>query len=236
MLSPVLSANSLDNDVNVFDSFFLTCVFEKGALVFFMQAGFAMLCAGSVRKKNTQNTMLKNLLDACGAAIAYFFFGYAIAFGDSGDNSTKTTTFVGKTNFVGTGDIDLSFFFFQYTFTAAAVTIVAGALAERCQMAAYLCYSVVLTGFVYPVIVHAVWSSTGFLSTGNADPLLNIGMVDFAGSGVVRTSCFGCIILGPRRCLVSLDASISSALNTMSHLVNHPTPLRPLIFLIFVHY
>ena len=90
MLSPVLSANSLDNDVNVSDSFFLTCVFEKGALVFFMQAGFAMLCAGSVRKKNTQNTMLKNLLDACGAAIAYFFFGYAIAFGDSGDNSTKT--------------------------------------------------------------------------------------------------------------------------------------------------
>ena len=149
-----------------------------------MQAGFAMLCAGSVRKKNTQNTMLKNLLDACGAAIAYFFVGYGIAFG--GDNNTGTT-FVGKGNFAGMGDIDYSFYFFQYTFTAAAVTIVAGALAERCQMAAYLCYSVVLTGFVYPVIVHAVWSSTGFLSPGNSDPLLNIGMIDFAGSGVVRT-------------------------------------------------
>jgi len=78
-----------------------------GALVFFMQAGFAMLCAGSVRRKNTQNTMLKNLLDAAGAAIAYFCFGYGFAFG--GDFSRDYTsdqesvTFIGLDNFFGTG-------------------------------------------------------------------------------------------------------------------------------------
>lgn len=93
-----------------------------------MQAGFAMLCAGSVRKKNTHNTMLKNLLDACGAAIAYFSVGYAFAFG--GDATATGTTFIGTENFFGTGDIHLPTFFFQYTFAAASVTIVAGSLAE----------------------------------------------------------------------------------------------------------
>jgi ammonium transporter, Amt family len=155
-----------------------------GALVFFMQAGFAMVCAGGVRKKNAQNTMLKNLLDACGAAIAYFCVGFAFAFG--GDSSGSSTTFAGTENFFGTGDINFPLFFFQYTFAAASVTIVAGALAERCQMAAYLCYSFVLTGFVYPIAVHAVWSTRGFLSATNASPLLDVGMVDFAGSAVVH--------------------------------------------------
>ena len=78
-----------------------------GAFVFFMQAGFAMLCAGSVRRKNTQNTMLKNLLDAAGAAFAYFCVGYGFAFG--GDFSRDYTsgqeriTFIGLDNFFGTG-------------------------------------------------------------------------------------------------------------------------------------
>jgi len=81
---------------------------------------------------------------------------------------------------------------------------VAGALAERCQMAAYLCYSFFLTGFVYPVVVHAVWSPAGFLSTGNSSPLLNIGMVDFAGSSVVHmvggtTALISTYLLGSRR-------------------------------------
>jgi len=110
--------------------------------------------------------------------------GYAFAFG--GDKEAfGTTTFAGTTNFFGTGDIDLPFFFFQYTFAAASVTIVAGALAERCQMAAYLAYSFFLTGFVYPITCHAVWSVSGFLSPFNAKPLLGIGMIDFAGSAVI---------------------------------------------------
>lgn len=172
-----------------------------GAMIFFMQAGFATLCAGSVRIKNVQNTMLKNLLDACGAAIAFYLVGYAFAFGGQEDN-TKTS-FIGTSDFVSTGDSS-AFWFFQYTFSATSVTIVAGTLAERCQMAAYLCYSMVLAGFIYPVVAHSIWSNNGFLSTFNANPLLNTGTIDFAGSGVVHltggvTALYATLILGPRR-------------------------------------
>jgi Amt family ammonium transporter len=170
------------------------------ALVFFMQAGFAMVCAGSVRTKNVQNTMLKNLLDACGAAVAFYCVGYAFAFGDG----SNPNSFIGTTNFFLIGVDDLAFWFFQYAFSAASATIVAGTLAERCQMAAYLCYSLMLSGFVYPVIVHAIWSSNGFLSATSDTPLFGTGVVDFAGGGVVHltgglTALFATSILGPRR-------------------------------------
>mmetsp|Transcript_8708 Transcript_8708/g.21855 ORF Transcript_8708/g.21855 Transcript_8708/m.21855 type:complete len:541 (+) Transcript_8708:240-1862(+) len=174
----------------------------SAALVFFMQAGFAMLCAGAVRKKNVQNTMLKNLLDACGAAIAYFCFGYAFAFGDG----SNPNGFIGTTNFFLMDVDDYAFWMFQYAFSAASATIVAGTLAERCQMAAYLCYSLLLAGFVYPVVAHSIWSPYGFLSAQNSQTakLFGSGMVDFAGGGVVHftgglTSLFATMILGPRR-------------------------------------
>lgn len=163
-------------------SFFLIL---SAALVFFMQAGFAMLCAGAVRLKNVQNTMLKNLLDACGAAIAYFCIGYAFSYGGD-DPISSNKTFIGNANFFLIGVEDLGFWLFQYAFSAASATIVAGTLAERCQMAAYLCYSCMLVGFVYPVIVHSVWSTQGFLSPWNIDPLWGTGVVDFAGGGVVH--------------------------------------------------
>jgi hypothetical protein len=174
-----------------------------GALVFFMQAGFAMLCAGAVRKKNVQNTLLKNLLDACGASIAWFCVGYAFAFGGS-DPLSAQKSFIGTTNFFFMNVKDAAFWFFQYAFSAASATIIAGTLAERCQMAAYFGYSVVLAGWVYPVIVHAIWSPNGFLAPDNVEPFLGVGMVDFAGSGVVHltggvTALFATVILGPRR-------------------------------------
>lgn len=98
-----------------------------GALVFFMQAGFAMVCAGCVRKKNVVNTMLKNLLDACAAAIAFYTLGYGLAYGGQ-EEGTKTTTFCGNAQFFGHGVKDFGFWFFQYAFSAATVTIVAGTL------------------------------------------------------------------------------------------------------------
>lgn len=161
-----------------------------------------MLCAGAVRKKNVQNTMLKNLLDACGAAVSFYLIGYAFSFGGGADATQKT--FIGTSNFFSLGDIDPAFWFFQYAFSATSVTIVAGTLAERCQMAAYLCYSIFLVGFVYPVVAHAIWSQNGFLSTFNASPFNSIGVLDFAGSGVVHltggtTACIATYILGPRR-------------------------------------
>ena len=119
-----------------------------GAMVFFMQAGFAMLCAGCVRKKNVVNSMLKNLLDACGAAVAFYLVGFGLAHGN--DSGSAEKSFVGDSNFVGMGDIDMGFWFFQYAFSATSVTIVAGTLAERCKMTGYFSYSVFLTGFVYP--------------------------------------------------------------------------------------
>jgi ammonium transporter, Amt family len=124
-----------------------------GATVFMMQAGFAMLCAGSVRQKNVKNIMLKNLLDACGGAIGFYTIGYAFAYGtnDSGGKS-----FIGTSNFFirnfSTGP-EYIMWFFQFAFAATAATIVAGTVAERCKMAAYLCYSVFLTGFVSELVL-----------------------------------------------------------------------------------
>jgi Amt family ammonium transporter len=109
-----------------------------GGMVFFMQAGFAMVCAGSVRKKNVVNTMLKNLLDACAAAIAFYTIGFGLAYGGEGKRSG--TTFAGNENFFGHGVEDFGFWFFQFTFSAASVTIVAGTVAERSKMNAYFCY------------------------------------------------------------------------------------------------
>jgi len=181
-------------EYNVDQFYSLIC----GSMIFLMQCGFAMLCAGSVRQKNVKNIMLKNLLDACGGAIGFFSVGYALAYGDDGK-------FVGVTRekYFLNADTGYIAFFFQFTFAATAATIVAGTVAERCKMVAYLCYSLFLTGFVYPVVVHAIWSSDGFLSAFNPDPVRGVGMIDFAGSGVVHmtggaTALVAAIVLGPR--------------------------------------
>mmetsp|Transcript_29314 Transcript_29314/g.79344 ORF Transcript_29314/g.79344 Transcript_29314/m.79344 type:complete len:581 (+) Transcript_29314:922-2664(+) len=176
-----------------------------GGMIFFMQSGFAMMCAGSVRLKNVQNTMLKNLLDACGAALAFYLVGYAFAFGNDLDTEGTSTgrSFIGTENFVSVGSSP-AFWFFEFTFSATSVTIVAGTLAERCQMAAYLAYSVVLSGFIYPVVAHSVWSEQGFLSRTTDAPLMDQGVIDFAGSGVVHLNggliaLYATLVLGPRR-------------------------------------
>jgi len=194
-----------------------------GALIFLMQAGFAMLSAGSIRAKNVSNILLKNLLDACIGCVAWFLVGYGFAYdvdvcvGDACDapGAHKASPFIGSgpTNFALSGVVDYGpnatssgydwiTFFFQYTFAAAAATIVSGAVAERCQLVAYLVYSFCITGLVYPVVVHWVWDAAGFLSAANPDALLS-GMIDFAGSGVVHmtggwAALVGAKVLGPR--------------------------------------
>lgn len=200
------------------------------ALVFYMQAGFAMLCAGAVRKKNVSNTMIKNLLDACGAALAFFTVGYAFAFGDR-DYDSPDKTFIGTSNFFLIDVDDLAYWLFQYAFSAAAATIVAGTLAERCQMSAYMAYSILLGGFVYPVIVHAIWSPQGFLSTTAINPLWGVGMIDFAGGGVVHmtggtTALFATSILGPRR--GRFHDSTGRKLNTPNEMPGHSVALQML--------
>ena len=186
--------------VDVVDTMF---VLLSAYLVFLMQAGFAMLCAGSVRSKNTMNIMLKNVLDACVGALFFYVFGYGVAYGAG---SGKPNPFIG----VGTlalsgGFTDWTFFLFQWAFAAATATIVSGSVAERTKFEAYLTYAAVLTGFVYPVVIHWIWSGEGWLSAFNTNTplLLGMGMVDFAGSCAVHMTggiagLMGAMIVGPR--------------------------------------
>ncbi|KAI0566183.1 Ammonium Transporter [Gracilaria domingensis] len=173
-------------------------VLFSGYLVFLMQCGFAMLTAGSVRTKNTKNVLLKNVLDACVGAIAFYIFGWAFAYGPGGN----AQGFIGAGNFAlssydGVPFTDFTSFFFQWAFAATAATIVSGSVAERTSFYAYMGYAFFLTSFVYPVVAHWVWGG-GFLST-----FLGQGMIDFAGCSVVHmvggfAGLAGAIIVGPR--------------------------------------
>eukprot|EP00567_Pseudictyota_dubia_P008978 CAMPEP_0197464872 /NCGR_PEP_ID=MMETSP1175-20131217/64249_1 /TAXON_ID=1003142 /ORGANISM="Triceratium dubium, Strain CCMP147" /LENGTH=531 /DNA_ID=CAMNT_0043000875 /DNA_START=251 /DNA_END=1846 /DNA_ORIENTATION=+ len=189
---------SVQNVAAGVDTFYL--IFA-GALVYFMQTGFAMLCAGSIRAKNCKNVLLWNLLDSCGGALAFWSVGYAFAYG--GDTEGGPTTFIGNAYFFLIGLEDLHMWFFQFAFACALSSIVAGTVAERCKMQAYLLYSTFLCGFVYPVAAHSFWAYQGFLSPGNADPLFGVGAVDLAGSGPVHMTggvlaLVMAVILGPR--------------------------------------
>ncbi|KAI5072548.1 hypothetical protein GOP47_0012654 [Adiantum capillus-veneris] len=176
-------------------------------LVFIMQLGFAMLCAGSVRAKNALNIMLTNVLDAASGAVSYYLFGFAFAFG----TGTSTNSFIGNYFFCLRGfpdaevGYDYSFFLFQWAFAIASAGITSGSIAERTQFVAYLIFSFFQTGFVYPVVSRWLWSTNGWLSAsadvGNL--LLGSGAVDFAGSGVVHmvggiAGFWGALIEGPR--------------------------------------
>eukprot|EP00164_Ancoracysta_twista_P003147 GFYU01004198.1.p1 GENE.GFYU01004198.1~~GFYU01004198.1.p1 ORF type:complete len:496 (-),score=129.22 GFYU01004198.1:166-1653(-) len=175
-------------------------VMIAGCLVFFMQAGFALLEAGSVRSKNVKNILLKNLLDACLGGAIFYLFGFGFAFGDGGE-------FVGDKGFAmkeyQEDPFPYHFWFFQFTFAATTATIVSGAVAERMQLRAYLIISCILTFWIYPVVVHWVWASDGWLAFGGDNSLQDVGVVDFAGSGVVHltggtAALWAALILGPR--------------------------------------
>lgn len=179
-------SNSVDETKSGVNAFYLI---YAASLVFYMQAGFAMVCAGSVRVKNLQNTMLKNLLDACGAALGFYTVGYAFAWGSAYPGQVgTTTTFFGLSNFFLTNLEQKAYWLFQFSFAATSATIVAGALAERSQMLAYLLYSTALTAFVYPIVCHSIWTPSGFLSSFSANPFLGIGVIDYAGSLVVHVT------------------------------------------------
>lgn len=197
-----------------------------GVLVFFMQTGFAALCAGSVRLKNVKNIMLKNLLDACVGALAFWSLGYGVAYGKYHDGNE----IIGSSFFFLSGQFErkdgFHNFFFQWAFAATAATIVSGAVAERCGMFAYAGYAFFLTAFVYPVVVHWVWSTKGFLSAFKSEPFLNVGTVDFAGCGVVHmvgglAAGLGSAVLGPRLGRFDPDAD-------PAHFAGHSAPLTVL--------
>ncbi len=166
-----------------------------GALVFFMQAGFALLESGMSRSKNAINVVMKNYMDVCIGSIAFWMIGYGLMFGNN------LTGWIGESHFLlhNVLDMDYSLLFFQTMFAATAVTIASGAMAERTRFHGYLIGAVFISAFIYPVYGSWVWGS---LYSGSGW-LAELGFIDFAGSTVVHSvggwiALAGIIVLGPR--------------------------------------
>ena len=171
-----------------------TCI--AAFLVFFMQAGFAMVETGFTRAKNSSNIIMKNLMDFVLGTLCFFVIGFALMFG--GDNPI-----IGTTGFFNPTSIDLQqfkdltpgvFMIFQTVFCATAATIVSGAMAERTKFSSYLVYSALISLVIYPITGHWIWGG-GWLS--------NLGFHDFAGSTAVHSvggwlALVGAATVGPR--------------------------------------
>lgn len=165
------------------------------ALVFFMQAGFALLESGMSRTKNCINVVMKNYTDVCIGSLVFWAVGFGLMFG------TNPTGWFGTDNFAmhQAASWDYSFLLFQTMFAATAATIVSGAMAERTRFSSYLIATAFITAVIYPVFGSWAWGSysegTGWLS--------ELGFIDFAGSTVVHSvggwcALAGVIVLGPR--------------------------------------
>jgi len=177
-----------------------------GALVMFMQAGFAMLEAGSVRSKSAGAVLMKNLLDVCIGTMMWYFVGYAFAYGGRDSNPSD---FGGAKYFAGSAGMitkdsqgaltdaaGARDWFFQWAFCATSATIVSGGVAERIQVPIYLVYSGIMTGIIYPIVVYWTWSGNGWLT--------ELTYLDFAGSGIVHltggiAALVGALVCGPRK-------------------------------------
>ena len=163
------------------------------ALVFFMQAGFAFLGAGLIRSKNTTNYLTKSFMDFAIASLGFWAFGFAFMMGSSAGG------FIGLSGWFLTGGEYVDWIF-HMVFAATAATIVAGAMAERTKLQAYLAYSFIVSALIYPIYGHWVW---GGLLTGTAGWLEGLGALDYAGSGVVHAvggfvALAGAWVVGPR--------------------------------------
>ncbi|HYF79188.1 MAG TPA: ammonium transporter [Symbiobacteriaceae bacterium] len=167
------------------------------SLVFFMQAGFAMVEAGFTRSKNAANITLKNLMDFVVASLAFWLVGFALMFG--GDVAGLVGFGGWASNPEAYSHLGLSipfyaFWWWQCTFAGTTATIVSGAMAERTKFSAYLLFSTLITVLIYPVVGHWIWGG-GWLA--------KIGFLDFAGSTAVHSvgawaSLAGLLVLGPR--------------------------------------
>ncbi|MGE4353224.1 MAG: ammonium transporter [Oscillospiraceae bacterium] len=168
------------------------------ALVFFMQAGFAMVETGLTRAKNAGNIIMKNLMDFCIGSIALWLFGFGLMFGGDGAIFGSINGIASEANYgaamLPDGVPFWAYLIFQTVFAATAATIVSGAMAERTKFAAYCVYSAVISLLIYPISGHWIWGG-GWLS--------QIGFHDFAGSTAVHmvggmAALIGAAMLGPR--------------------------------------
>ena len=173
-------------------------VLVGAALVFFMQAGFAMVEAGFTRAKNAGNIIMKNLMDFCIGTPVFWLVGFGIMFGAGNGFFGRIGGIASEGNY-GTamtpdGVPFWAFLIFQTVFCATAATIVSGAMAERTKFLSYCIYSLIISLVVYPVSGHWIWGG-GWLS--------ELGFHDFAGSAAVHmvggvAAFIGALILGPR--------------------------------------
>lgn len=166
-------------------------VVTASVLVFFMQAGFALLESGSTRAKNAINVMMKNFIDVCIATLVFWTVGYGLMFGQN------STGWFGQSQFMlnSASQQDYTLLLFQSMFAATAATIVSGAIAERTRFISYIICAIVVTALVYPIYGAWVWNGDGWLA--------QLGFVDFAGSTVVHSVGGWCalaaaIVIGPR--------------------------------------
>ena len=161
------------------------------ALVFWMQAGFAMVEAGFTRAKNTGNIIMKNLMDFCIGTVVFIIIGFSLLLGED------LAGFIGKPGFdifTSYEDFDWSNFIFNLVFCATTATIVSGAMAERTKFLSYCVYSAIISGLIYPIEAHWIWGG-GWLA--------QLGFHDFAGSCAIHmvggiSALIGARILGPR--------------------------------------
>ncbi|MDE2858012.1 MAG: ammonium transporter [Chloroflexota bacterium] len=180
----------------------ITWILLAGFLVFFMQAGFAMLEGGMIRETGVVNSLAENFMDACVTGIVFFIVGYGIAYGTydagmegGGLTPANISLLLGGAD--GTADGDgalLAGFFFQFAFAGAAATIATGAMAERTNFVGKLVYSAILGAIIYPVVVFWTWGG-GWIAAQ--------GFIDFAGSTIVHmtggvVALVGAYMLGPR--------------------------------------
>ena len=151
-------------------------------LVAIMQIGFLFLEAGMVRSKNSINVAMKNFADFIVAGLCFALIGFALMFGPSQGGLIGWSSDLALGSFAGSGVI--AFFFFQVMFCGTAATIVSGAVAERMRFSAYLAFSALLAGLVYPIAGHWGWGS--LLADTGAGWLETLGFIDFAGSTMVH--------------------------------------------------
>jgi len=179
-------------DQNILDTVW---VLVAAVLVFFMQAGFAMVETGFTRAKNASNIIMKNLMDFCIGSIVFFLIGFGFMFGQDAGGFIGISGFLAPQNMTEVSTLPMPvFIIFQTVFAATAATIVSGAMAERTKFSTYVIYSAVISLIIYPVVGHWVWGG-GWLS--------QMGFVDFAGSTVVHSvggwcALIGAALLGPR--------------------------------------
>jgi len=161
------------------------------ALVFWMQAGFAMVEAGFTRAKNSGNILMKNLMDFCIGTVMFILIGFSLLLGED------VMGLIGKPGFdifSAYQDFDFSNFVFNLVFCATTATIVSGAMAERTKFLSYCIYSGVISALIYPIEAHWIWGG-GWLA--------QMGFHDFAGSCAIHmvggiSALIGAKILGPR--------------------------------------